>query len=522
MRPLFTADEMRRLDRRAIEELGIPGPVLMENAGRGAAAVTAAFVERQRRRRGEIVIVCGKGGNGGDGFVAARELQRRRLRPRVFLLAPAAEVRGDAALKLRALERAGIRPVVVGDESALAAPLADAALIVDAILGTGSRGAPTGLIATVIERMNASGRPIVALDAPSGLDAERGVPLGPCVRATVTATFAGLKRGLVLEPGASLAGRVEVVDIGIPAAEASRATATFLLERDDIAAWLPPRPRDAHKGTYGHLLVISGSLGKTGAAALAGRAAMRSGAGLVTIATPASQQPIVAGLTLEAMTEALPETAAHTLSAKAREPISELAAARDAVALGPGLGLDTETQDLARALVRELERPLVVDADALTSLAGHLDVLPAARGPRCLTPHPGEMARMLGVSTGDVQGDRVECARRFAVDRRVHLVLKGAVSVIADPEGRVYLNPTGNPGMASGGTGDVLTGMLGAMLARRMPPGAATQCAVYLHGLAGDVAAERVGHEALIASDVVAALPDAFARLHARSVDRRG
>ena len=521
MRPVFTADEMRRLDRRAIEELGIPGAVLMENAGRGAARVIAAFATHERLGRGEIVIVCGKGGNGGDGFVAARELQRRRLRPRVFLLAPVADVRGDAALKLRALQRAGIRPVVVSDDSALAAPLASAALIVDAMLGTGTRGAPTGLTAAVIDRINASGRPIAALDVPSGLDADRGVPLVPCVRATVTATFAGLKRGLVLEPGASLAGRVDVVDIGIPAAEVSQATATFLLERDDIAAWLPSRPRDVHKGTYGHLLVIGGSLGKTGAAALTGRAAMRSGAGLVTIATPASQQPIVAGLTLEAMTEALPETAAHTVSAKAREPISELAAARDAVAIGPGLGLDAETQELARALVRDLERPLVVDADALTSLAGHLDVLPAARGPRCLTPHPGEMARMLAVSIRDVQGERIDCARRFAVERRAHLVLKGAVSVIADPDGRVYLNPTGNPGMASGGTGDVLTGMLGAMLARRLPPAAAMQCAVYLHGLAGDVAAERVGQEALIASDLVAALPEAFARLRAPERDAR-
>jgi hydroxyethylthiazole kinase-like uncharacterized protein yjeF len=521
VRPVFTADQMRRLDRHAIEDLGIPGAVLMENAGRGAAAAIVAFARRERLGRGDIVIVCGKGGNGGDGFVAARELQRRRFRPRVLLLAPPAEVRGDAAVKLRALTRAGIRPLVITDESVLEARLAGATLIVDAILGTGARGAPTGLTARAIERMNASGRPIVALDAPSGLDADGSVPLGPCVRASLTTTFAAWKRGLVLEPGAGFAGRVEVVDIGIPAPEVTRATTTFLLERADIAPWFPPRNPDAHKGTYGHLLVIGGSLGKTGAAALAGSAAMRSGAGLVTVATAASQQPIVAGLTLEGMTEALPETAAHTVSAKARAPIGELAAARDAVALGPGLGLDAETQALARELVRDLERPLAVDADALTSLAGHLDVLSVARGPRCLTPHPGEMARMLGVSIADVQRDRIECARRFAVDHRVHLVLKGARSVIADPEGRVYLNPTGNPGMASGGTGDVLTGMVGAFLARRLPSGAAMQCAVYLHGLAGDVAAERVGQESLIASEIVAALPEAFARLRAPHDDGR-
>jgi NAD(P)H-hydrate epimerase len=518
--PVFTAEEMRRLDRRAIDDLGLPGPVLMENAGRGAAAAIAAFARRERLR-GDVVIVCGKGGNGGDGFVVARELRRRRWRARVLLLAPPAEVRSDAALKLRALRRAGVRPIVITDERALDAGLAGATLIVDAILGTGARGAPSGLVAHAIESMNASGRPIVALDAPSGLDSDHGIPLGPCVRAALTTTFAALKRGLVLEPGAGFAGRVEVVDIAIPPAEVARATATFLLERADIAPWFPPRKQDVHKGTYGHLLVVGGSLGKTGAAALAGSAAMRSGAGLVTVATAASQQPVVAGLTLEGMTEALPETAAHTVSAKAREPIGDLAAARDAVALGPGLGLDAETQALARELVRDLERPLAVDADALTSLAGHLDVLTSARGPRCLTPHPGEMARMLGVSIADVQRDRIECARRFAVEHRVHVVLKGARSVIADPEGRVYLNPTGNPGMASGGTGDVLTGILGAFLARRLPPGAAMQCAVYLHGLAGDVAAARVGHESLIASDVVAALPDAFARLRASEHDDR-
>jgi len=280
----------------------------------------------------------------------------------------------------------------------------------------------------------------------------------------------------------------------------------------------PRRPHHAHKGIYGRLLIVAGSVGKTGAAALAARAAMRSGAGLVTVATAASQQPIVATLVLEAMTEPVPETAARSIALKAREALDELAEARDAAAVGPGLGLDAETQTLARELAHDLRRPLVLDADALTALAGHLDTLRGAPAPRCLTPHPGELARMLGRSVADVERDRIEMARTFATTYGVYLVLKGAGTVIADPDGHVSINPTGNPGMASGGTGDVLTGILGALFARGLEPRAAAQTGVYLHGLAGDLAAARVGEEALIASDVITALADAFASLRPRTV----
>ena len=383
----------------------------------------------------------------------------------------------------------------------------------DALLGTGARGTPEGRVARAIELINASGRPVVALDVPSGIGADGEAFPGPAVRATLTLTFAGWKLGLLQGPGAELAGAVEVVPIGVPPAEVDRDARTFLLEAGDVARHFPPRPRAAHKGTFGHLLIVAGSLGKTGAAALAARAAMRTGAGLVTLATAASQQPIVAGLVLEAMTEALPETAARSIGAKAREVVLELAVGRDAVALGPGLGLDAETQAAARALIVELAAPAAVDADALGALAGHLDLLRGVAGPRCLTPHPGELARMLGARTDEIERDRVGAVRDFATRHRVHLVLKGARSVIGEPGGRVVLNPTGNPGMASGGTGDVLTGMLGALLARGLPPDAALQAAVYLHGSAGDAAAERVGEEPLVASDVIAALPDAFRRL---------
>jgi NAD(P)H-hydrate epimerase len=512
---VFTAEEMRRLDRRAIAELGIPGATLMENAGRGAAdAIAAALPALGAPRRGaRVVIVCGKGGNGGDGFVVARSLKRQGAAPSVVLACAPGEVGGDARLKLEALRSSGIRPRRFEDDRALAALLAGAHVVVDALLGTGSRGAPGGEVARAIELINASRRPVVALDIPSGLPADGGAPAGVAIRAVMTLTFAGLKRGLLAAPGDELAGRVSVIPIGVPEAEVSRGVTTFLLEARDVAPRFPPRARAAHKGTYGHLLLVAGSPGKTGAAALGAAAAMRSGSGLVTVATPASQQPIVAAHVLEAMTEALPETPARTLALKAREVVAELAASRDAVAIGPGLGLEDETRQVVRSLIEKLDKPMAVDADALTALTGHLELLGAAPRTRCLTPHPGEMARMLGVGVSEVQRDRIETARAFATRYRTHLVLKGARSVIAAPDGRVFLNPTGNPGMASGGTGDVLTGMLGAFLARGLDAEAALQSSVYLHGSAGDIAAARVGEESLIARDVIAAIPEAFKRL---------
>ncbi|MBI1735827.1 MAG: NAD(P)H-hydrate dehydratase [Candidatus Rokubacteria bacterium] len=512
---------MRALDRRAITALGIPGATLMEHAGRGAAeAIVAAFPSLARSRR-PVAIVCGKGGNGGDGFVVARHLKRRGIPVQVLLTSPERDVSGDAGGKLAEMKRAGIRPRLVDDERAAGERLARAALVVDALLGTGARGAPAALVAAMIERINASGRPVVALDVPSGLPADGEPPAGPVVRAELTTTFAGLKRGLVIGAGVELAGRVVVVPIGVPEAEVRRDATTFLIERADAAAAFPRRARESHKGDRGRLLVVAGSLGKTGAAALAARAAMRTGAGLVTVATPASQQPIVATLVLEAMTEPLPETAARTIGEKAFERVRALAEARDAVAIGPGLGLDPETVEVAARLARTLPMPAVLDADALTALVDRLDALHEAPAARCLTPHPGEMARLLGVSAAEVQRDRIETARAFATRHRVHLALKGAATVVASPDGTVALNPTGNPGMASGGTGDVLTGIAGALLARGLDAGAALRTAVYLHGMAGDLAAARVGEEALIASDLIEALPEAFTALVRPAVSDR-
>src|SRR5262245_15367527 len=342
MRAVFTAAEMRDVDRRAIADLGIPGATLMENAGRAAAAAIAESLAAlgAPRRGARVVIVCGKGGNGGDGFVVARWLKRRGLSPTVLLATRPQEISGDAAAKLTALRRAGVRPIVIEDAARTADLIGDSHVVVDALLGTGARGAPTGLTAGLIDRINRSGRPVVALDIPSGLPADGGAPGGPAIRASLTLTFAGLKLGLVQPPGLDFAGRVTIVPIGIPDAEVGRGITTWLVERADVAALFPPRVRDAHKGTYGHLLVVGGSLGKTGAAALAARAALRTGAGLVTVATAASQQPIVAGLIVESMTEVLPEVGPGAMALGSVSAVRGRAGGRDAVTATAGLGAE--------------------------------------------------------------------------------------------------------------------------------------------------------------------------------------
>jgi len=512
MRPVFTATEMRALDARAIETLGISGPRLMENAGRGAAALIAREWAPIRGKR--VLVLCGKGNNGGDGFVVARHLKAKGAKVRVLLLGSRAEVKGDAARAL-AQWRGRVEEVRTEAEAAAVSTALDGTdLAVDALLGTGLAGPARGLVAHVIGRLNESAARarsvVVALDLPSGLGSDGGALPGPAVRAALTATFAGYKRCLLLYPAAEQAGRVEVVPIGIPEAEILRGITTFLLDESSVSGFFPKRRPDTHKGTYGHLLVVAGSIGKSGAAALAGRGALRSGVGLCTVATAVSQQPIVAGFSMELMTEALPETAAQSISFRAKDRVLDLASQRDAVALGPGLSLDPESQALARALVAEIDRPMVVDADALSALAGHLDLLDDAPGPRLLTPHPGEMARMLGTSVAEVQADRIETVREFCGRHRVFLVLKGARSVLGGPDGRVFISHTGNPGMATGGSGDVLTGMIGAFLARRFDPLAALQAGCVLHGLAGDLAAANRGEEGLIASDIVEAIPGAL------------
>jgi hydroxyethylthiazole kinase-like uncharacterized protein yjeF len=522
MIPVLTASQMREADRRTIEEIGLPGVVLMENAG---AAVAAAIAERFPRAK-RAAILCGRGNNGGDGFVVARRLQS--LRPAVYLIGTRGDVKGDARVHLGALERSGVGVVEVVDEvgwQAVRDRLWEADLIVDALLGTGLSREVEGLVRRVIEDVNALRErhpvPLVAVDLPSGVASDTGEVLGPALAATVTVTFAAPKHGQVLPPACDLTGELLVADIGIPRDLLDSTTRLWLLEGADACGAFAPRAPGAHKGDFGHLLVIAGCVGKSGAAVLAATSALRSGVGLVTVATAAGALPMVAEKRAEVMTEPLAATAAGSIAATAVDRALALAAERDAVVLGPGLGQEAETRAFVREFVRRCASPLLIDADGLNALApaadapGAIDLL---RRPHAtvVTPHPGEMARLLGSSARDVQKRRLETARTLAVETGAVVVLKGQRTLVCEASGRAAVNPTGNAGMATAGTGDVLTGVIGALVARGGSAWLSATTGVYLHGLAGDIAARRFGVESLMAGDLVDALAEAIATVDGR------
>ena len=515
---VVTSAEMRRLDELTIQG-GTPGHVLMERAGSGATAMLLAQFPHVRRRR--VAICAGKGNNGGDGFVMARLLRRKGVRAEVLLFGKQADVRGDAARALKALRGTSVpvRELVTNsDMSTLPDLVADTALIVDAVFGTGLNAAVEGRYADVLHVMNASGIPVFAVDIPSGLDADRGGPLGVAVQAEATATFGFAKVGQVIYPGIDYVGTLGVVDIGIaPAAIEAVQPRTQLLEPAGVACLVPVRVADAHKGSCGHVLVVAGSRGRTGAALLAAHASCRTGAGLTTLAGPASLNAILSSGVPEAMTATLPDIDGLVRFDEAR--MRAVLEGKTAVIVGPGIGTHDDAQKLVRFLLREIDLPTVVDADALTCVARDTSVLTQARAAAVLTPHPGEMARLLQSATAAVQADRVATGRKFATQHRCVVVLKGARSVIAAADGSVWINPTGNPGMASGGMGDALSGMLGALLAQGLSPAEAARLGVYLHGEVADHVAETRGQIGLLASDVIEGVPAGITRLRAFSGD---
>jgi NAD(P)H-hydrate epimerase len=512
MLKVVTAKEMQELDRRATAEYGIPSLLLMENAGAETAReMRAAFPALSRER---VVVLCGRGNNGGDGFVVARHLRARGTSVEAFLLARREELRGDARINLEILEKLGAAPAEItaaSDLGALKERIASADVVVDALLGTGARGPTVGLFAEAIESVNRAGRPVVAVDIPSGLVADSSEAAGPVIQATLTVTFALPKRCLLLYPAAGYAGSVRVADIGIPRELCRDPKLTLgLLEAADAASAFPPRDPASHKGTFGHVLVVAGSVGKTGAAALCALAAQRAGAGLVTLAVPESLNDILEVKLTEVMTAPLPETAARTVASDALKPLLALAEGKSAIAIGPGLTTHPSTRQLVCDLLTSLGLPMVVDADGINALEGRAGLLARAAGPVILTPHPGELSRLLGMERAEVLAQRIALAPQVAADHHVTLVLKMARSLIAGPEGSVAIVPTGNPGMATGGTGDVLTGLIAGLLARGVPPGPAAHAGTYVHGLAGDIAAARVGQEAMLAGDLLDCLPEAI------------
>ncbi len=521
---ILNAEQMREADRRAIEEIGIPSIVLMENAGRQVVAVMEAAFEELSERR--VAILCGRGNNGGDGFVVARTLRQRDVEVSVFLVGRLGDVRGDARTNLESLGRLGMPVVEISgqqDWELHASEVTAHDIIVDAIVGTGLKVPLAGLIETIVDDVNASPVPVVSIDLPSGVSADTHEIIGPAIQAALTVTLGAPKLPLVLAPARELAGDLAVADIGIPenVIDAVEGPDIRLLTADELRPLVPPRSRDAHKGTFGHVLVVAGSRGKTGAAHLTACGALRSGAGLVTVATPRSCQAVVASLGAEYMTEGLAETPEGGVSAFALDEALRLPGT--VIAVGPGLGGGEAVAAFTAGLVERAAVPLVLDADAINAFAGEPGRLTARDGQTVVvTPHPGEMARLLGIPTGEVQAHRLETARMLAATRRLYVVLKGHRTIIATPEGRAFINATGNPGMATGGTGDVLTGMIAAWLAQLGDPVTACCLAVHLHGAAGDLAADDEGEVSMTAGDLVQHIGDAVLELTAERHDRGG
>lgn len=500
MRPVLTPAEAAALDR-ATQERGIEAATLMENAGREVADAAVRLAGGTYGRR--TVVVCGKGNNGGDGLVAARYLDAWGLRVAAVTLVPGDELREPAATNLRRL--AGTR-VRIRTPEVLERELARADVVVDALFGTGFRGRPDGAFAAAIEAIGTAGAPVVAVDIPSGVDGETGAVAGVAVRADLTVTFGAPKPGVVLLPGAGLAGVVEVADIGFPP-DLIRGDLA-VVEAADVVGWLPRRPLETHKRTAGYAVVIGGSRLMTGAAILMARAAYRAGAGLVAVAVPEGILPVVQGAVPEAVFAPLPETEAGT-AAGGSGRLERLLTEAGAVAIGPGMTTDERTAAWIRRTVAASRIPVVLDADGLNAFAGRAGELAERAADLVLTPHAGEFARLAGVSAREVEADRVGQIRKLAAETRAVVLLKGTRTLVATPEGEVRINPTGGPFLATGGTGDVLTGVIAALLARGLAPVDAASGAAYLHGVAGSLAAEARG-DGTIAGDVLERVPDAI------------
>ena len=516
---IVTAAEMRAIDRATSEHFGVPSLTLMENAGSAVAEhVLAHHGDAQK-----ISVFCGKGNNGGDGFVAARKLHEKGKAVQVILLADRVDLRGDAAAMF---EKLSTPPIVIHrsedwkDERVRLALRAD--LYLDAILGTGFRPPVSDLYAEAIGLLNASKVPVVAVDIPSGADADTtGPQKGIVARADCIVTFTAARPAHVF--GALTTGPTYVADIGSPKDAVVSALQLNVITAHDFAPMVGSRPAESNKGMYGHVLVVGGSFGKAGSVAMAGMAALRAGAGLATVATPKSVLPTVAGFHPELMTEPLPETRIGTISEGSGARVGDLVKGKSVLAIGPGISRHIETAALVRALVSGSEAPVVLDADGLNAFEGVTQELNGKGRELVITPHPGEMARLAGCTTADVQKDRLGVARKFSREHELIVVLKGNHTLVVQPDGEAWVNTTGNPGMSTGGTGDILTGMVAAMIAQHPKQVMMAVCAaVHLHGLAGDVMREIVGEHSMVATDLLRGLPEAFDRAQGAAAETLG
>lgn len=504
---------MREIDRRAIEEFRIPGVVLMENAGRGAACAVEDYIADKDINK--VLIVAGKGNNGGDGFVLARHLVNGGLDCEICLAGEKTDVGGDARTNMDVAAAMGIKiDEMVENITPLEKVIHQSDLIIDALLGTGLNQPVKDFYRGIIDAVNFSELPVISLDIPSGLDSTTGRPLGAAIEADMTVTFCLPKVGTVIYPGADYVGELVLADIGAPYELLEDDDfKTSLIMEEDMVDILLPRGGDTHKGTYGHLLIVAGSTGKSGAAVMTARAAMRSGAGLVTVAAPSGINIILEMKLTEVMTEPLSGKDEGFLDSSAIEGVKALLDNKASIVIGPGLSRREETGRLVREVTRKLKIPALLDADALWHLSGEKNIIKEAAIPLILTPHPGEMAHLLGISSKEVQEGRISVSRKFATDYNCYLVLKGARTLVATPEGEVFINRTGNPGMATAGTGDVLSGMIGSFLGQGYSPLEACLASVYLHGQAGDLAAKEKGEASLIATDIIEKIPEVINKI---------
>lgn len=527
---ILTAAEMNQVDRLTTERFGISPATLMENAGASVAEfISSQFPSFARRR---IVVLCGKGNNGGDGFVVARHLRVLGASPQVFLLASLEELKGEASENARRWKATGGTLAIVkstGDWAAAQSTVASAQILIDALLGTGIRGTVEGILAEAIDDVNAIAKSnhatVIAVDIPSGLPADTGVALGPSIKANATVTFTAPKIGMVQPQAAGFVGELYVRNIGSPyeLIEELGKGRIHWIDAEEVKIFAAPRHEGGNKGDYGHVLVVAGSYGKSGAAVLASWAALRAGAGLVTVATPDSVLPIVAAHSPEIMTEPLPATTAGTISLQSfdNDRFNKLLDKKRALAVGPGLSTNDETQRVVHKLVSDRAVPVILDADGLNAFAGRAAQLKNPAGNLALTPHPGEMARLAGCSIPEVQSKRLALALKSAADWNVNLVLKGHQTIVASPDGHAYINSTGNPGMGTAGTGDVLTGILAGLTAQFGTADWPRVLAfgVYLHGLAGDIPYAEFSNAPLMATDLIRALPRAYQKFYAMTRD---
>ena len=510
---ILDADSMREVDRAAIEDIGIPSLVLMENAAIGLVDALAASYPQAA----SVAIFCGPGNNGGDGLALARHLTIRGYHVEVSLITAGKELSGDAAVQLEICRKQGLAIENLNETTLVHQGIGAASgldLAVDALFGTGLTRPLEGIFAEAIAAFNLLQIPRIAVDLPSGLNGSTSEIMGPHILADLTVTFGAPKVPHVLLPAAGAVGEVVVADLGIPVELIDGAAGDLhLLTAEGLAERLRPRAIESHKGDYGHSVVLAGSIGKSGAAILTAQAAVRSGAGLVTVATPSSIVQTVDLGSIESMTLPLMEDVSGGLDADNYDPILDFIKAKQVLAIGPGLGTEPATAELVRRIVGACEIPIVLDADGLNAFVGSIDSLTGGRTAKILTPHPGELARLLETTPGEVQADRVGSARLAAEKTASIVVLKGAQSLIAHPEGGVFVNSTGNPGMATGGSGDVLTGVITGLVSQGYEPLIAACLGVFIHGSAGDLAARELGESCLNADDLLRLMPVAWQRI---------